>query len=339
MQGEEGAKFPNRHRLRDQLFLEAHAMAEYALANGKPVPAQAIRTVEAFADARTMDGETSVPYFVKPDLDIDDLLAAHSALAKAIEPAKPRSVLLLKDEREKTGFLQFLGPVALIQQMMLAALIALTLFVGLGLSDQVNQNGGDILGSSGWPLLLNLLFFLSAAGLGAAFAALYKANAYITAGTFDPTYHASYWIRFLLGLISGLVLSVMISSTAFETAMQGNGLFAPGITRPILAMLGGFSADLVYTILYRLVDTLESLFRGSPKNTVATKVEEEKLRLANNQAQQQMRLASELVVLQQDLDKADSAEDVKERLRKLIGDIVPADVRTPARKALTTEES
>lgn len=56
----------------------------------------------------------------------------------------------------------------------------------------------------------SIKYYLAAAGLGVSFAALYKANTFIANGTFDPTYHASYWIRFFLGLIAGLILAIMV---------------------------------------------------------------------------------------------------------------------------------
>jgi hypothetical protein len=79
---------------------------------------------------------------------------------------------------------------------MIVGLISLMMFIGIALFAEVNSAGGNILQSNGWALLLNLLFYISAARLGASFSGLYKANSYITNGTFDPIYQASYWIRF-----------------------------------------------------------------------------------------------------------------------------------------------
>ena len=41
--------------------------------------------------------------------------------------------------------------------------------------------------------------------------ALFEANKYVVASTFDPKYESSYWIRFVLGLIAGLLLSKFVS--------------------------------------------------------------------------------------------------------------------------------
>lgn len=176
--------------IRYQLYREARAMAEYALANGKTVPETVIRTIDAFAiqDDQVLSDRISV----RSDLDIGELLAAHCALAKIVEPAKPKTILLLDIEQGVTGFMKFLGPVSLIRQMMIAAVVSLILFIGLSLTEEVSHDSGNIMMQDGYELLLNLMFYLSAAGLGASFAALYKANTYIANGTFDPTLYLSF---------------------------------------------------------------------------------------------------------------------------------------------------
>lgn len=205
---------------------------------------------------------------------------------------------------------------------MIAAIISLVLFITIGLSPEVNSKGGGVMESDGIPLLLNLLFYLAAAGLGASFAALYKANTFITNGTFDPTYDASYWIRFFLGLIAGLILAVLISDDAFAGDDQIQYL-EQGIIRPLLAILGGFSADLAYTVLSRLVETFQSLFRGSTSSLIASQVQEEKTRLADLQSQQQMKLVAELMLLQQKIGSGAELEDMHQAINKLLNDIMP----------------
>lgn len=139
---------------------------------------------------------------------------------------------------------------------MVAAIVSLVALVLLSLSQKVNaqESTSDILKSSGIPLLLNELFFLAAAGLGASFATLFRAHKYIIEGTYDPKYDTLYWSRFILGIIAGLILVEFIP---FETSNQ-----ATPIARPLLAMLGGFSATVVYQILSRLVDSVGSIVQG-----------------------------------------------------------------------------
>lgn len=314
----------------EQLYRESRAMAEYAFTNGLKVPAAAVTVLERLQIPGIALEKGGQP---RDTADIEALVGVHTTLSRLVSPAKPRTIVLLDKEKSTGGALRFLGPVSLIRQLMLAALICLVLFIGLTLSKSVDSAGGNILKSSGIPLLLNLLFYLSAAGLGASFAALYKANHYITNGTFDPTYHASYWIRFFLGLIAGLLLSVLISDKVFNNSQLHQGLLEPGIVRPLLAILGGFSADVAYTVLSRLVETVESLFQGSTKNLIANKVSEEKNQLAQTQTQQQMKLATDLVNLQQQLSQGGDSEHAA-AISKLLSDLLPdsdiAPLKAPA---------
>lgn len=312
--------------LRDQLYREAYAMSEYSLTNGLNTPSTAIATLERYKLDTSNDGCIDS---VREDLPIEPLIKAHDALAKTIQPAKPRTILLLNYEKKHKGFFNFLGPVALIRQLMVAAIISLTLFIGLALFPEVDSSGGNIMKQEGFTLLLNLLFYLAAAGLGASFAALYKANSYITNGTFDPTYQASYWIRFFLGLIAGLILAVLISQDAFEKANADGQLLEHGIVRPLLAILGGFSADLAYTVLSRLVETVESLFRGSSKSMVDNQVAEQKNRLDDDQRQKEMKMVGDLVSLQQQISSGDPKQATA-AVNELLGSMMPlSSVPTP----------
>jgi hypothetical protein len=230
--------------------------------------------------------------------------------------------LLLDQEKKHKARLSFLGPVSLIRQLMIAGLISLTMFIGLALFAEVNSAGGNIFKSNGLALLLNLLFYISAAGLGASFSALYKANSYITNGTFDPTYQASYWIRFFLGLISGLILAVLISEEAFDAANAEGKFLEDGIVRPLLAILGGFSADLAYTVLNRLVETFESLFRGSTKTLVNNQVSEEINRLDKEMRQKEMKSVGDLICLQQQVNSGDP-KAISAAINNILSNMMP----------------
>ena len=305
--------------LRRQLYQEAHAMAEYALTHGSNIPTSAISTLERYKIDEENDGYIDG---VRLDLPIEPLVKAHQALTRAIEPAKPRTVLLLDQEKKNKSRIIFFGPVPLIRQLMIAGLISLIMFIGLALFTEVDSAGGDILQSNGWKLLINLLFYISAAGLGASFNALYKANSYITNGTFDSTYQASYWIRFFLGLISGLILAVLISEDAFDAANAEGKLLVDGIVRPLLAILGGFSADLAYTVLNRLVETFESLFRGSTKTLVNNKVSEEINRLDKEMRQKEMKSVGDLIFLQQQVNSGD-AKAISAAINNILSNMMP----------------
>jgi hypothetical protein len=308
-------------QLRQQLYLECRAMAEYCLANGRSVSPESIQIIENFeSEFKRSDSDSKPdnnPTHLKTSI-VSELVHVHQKLAQTIAPAVPKTVLLLDIEQESNTLFKFLGPVALVRQMMVAAIISILLFLGTVISQYVNTEGGNIFNSDGMPLFVNLVFFLSAAGLGGAFSALYKANRYITDGTFDPNYHASYWIRFFLGLIAGLILAVVIS----DNAIQSDFLEA-GVIRPLLAVLGGFSADLVYTFLYRMVESIKSLFQGSMEAVARVNKEEMRAQLDNAKVLNQLKLAGNLVKIQQEISLDAKPEEIKQKLENLLTGLVP----------------
>src|SRR3990172_3120189 len=91
-------------------------------------------------------------------------------------------------QKNKRSFLKVISSVSFIQSMVIMSILFLILFLAFSMSKYVNEISGGILNSSGLPLLINQLFYISAAGLGATFAALFNANQYIINGTFDPNY-------------------------------------------------------------------------------------------------------------------------------------------------------
>jgi hypothetical protein len=221
-----------------------------------------------------------------------------------------------------------LGPVRLVRQMLVAVLLLLAAFVVLAMSPQVNQSSGDVLNESGIEVLLNELFFLAAGGLGAAFSALFTAYRYISDGTYDPKYESSYWVRFILGLMAGLLLPALIPLGA-----EGGESFS----RPLLALLGGFSASVLYRILERLVSTVESLVRtdsgdarGDEKEIAAARAELEADRA-------RLELAARLRELQQEVRESgasgqlrDGIDDLVQQLLSAGNDDGPAPPRAPA---------
>jgi len=245
-------------------------------------------------------------------------------LSHLIAPATPRTILLLDSHTERRGGLAFLVPVPLIRQMMVAFLFLLVAVFCLTLSPEVNGSkvNSDILMGSGLTLLLNELFLLSAAALGASFSALFIANRYIQEGTFDPKYNISYWIRFVLGVIAGFILATLIDFDAMEKA--SNSSSSNAFVRPLLAMIGGFSAAVVYRILSRLAETVESLFRGDMREQFKAMGEAESNRLQAESQQDRNRLAYRLMTLQKKLGTDSDGEDVQQEfdalLRALVGE-------------------
>lgn len=293
--------------LREQLTHECEAMAKYAFASGLKVPADMAETLETF-----LEKEKKEP----PDGgDIKPLVEIHAKLSDIVEPAKPRTILLLHEESHKKGFWQFLGPVPFVRRMMLAAIISLVLFIGISLSDYINANEAawDLFEVDGIELLVQELFLLCAAGLGASFGALFKANQYIMAGNFDPKLESTYWIRFVLGIMAGMLLATMIP---IEKALES------GFGKPLLAMLGGFAADMVYKIITRIVDAVASLVRGDMKGLIDAQKRELMVRQAEDEMKNRSRMVSQLMELQQQVDSGTAPNELKEKIKQLMEKLV-----------------
>lgn len=297
-------------------------MAKYALARGNPVPADTIKSIEAFEDRSPTGNEENAPPYVKKDLDISALINTHDLLARLIAPATPQTILLLYVEQKAETALKFLGPVSLVRQLMLAAFISLFIFITLMASPFINGTtlSEDVLSADGMEQLARLIFYIGAAGLGASFTALYTANNYISKGTYDPCHQTSYWIRFLLGIIAGLLLSLLIS----EQSIQNSEMLSKGVIRPLLAILGGFSADLLYTFMNRMVDTFKSLFEGNVENILDAKAQEAKAKLAELEIERRMKLSQKLMDLQQQLGAESDPEQVKQQLNNIMQSLMVA---------------
>ncbi|MCP4655512.1 MAG: hypothetical protein GY856_08850 [bacterium] len=319
--------------LRTQMILESIAMAKHAFASGIKVPGQLVLAIQQFVeprpreqgggeDASEASGDESpplkdlVPSADPPGVTINLLARVHEQLARIVAPATPRTILLIAKEQQKKGFWLFLGPVPLVRGLMLAAVVFLVGLVCISLSEQVN---GQVSWSteSGWSLLLEELFLISAAGLGAAFTALFQANRYIVDGVFDPKYDASYWIRIVLGVIAGMILALLIP-------IEGSGSLKE-LTKPTLAMLGGFSVAVVYRILNRMVVAVESLVQGDSKDQVKSEVKAAQVRAEEEQGDNRLRLAAGLMSLKEQIGTEAKPEQIHQKLRQILGQLVPMD--------------
>jgi hypothetical protein len=324
--------------VRLQLADECDAMARHALGSGTAVPAWVLDVVERSRpsedgesndDVRSSQsadpyesGEWDVTSLVAgPPARLDELGRAHSALARLVQPATPRGILLLNRGRQH-GRLRWLGPVRLIRQMLLVVIVMLAAFVVLALSPDINSSSGDIFNDSGTELLVNELFYLAAGGLGAAFYALFTAYQYIAAGTYDTTYESSYWIRYILGLIAGVLLPslIPIDSTSASAA----------VTRPLLALLGGFSAAVLYRILQRLVEMIEALAEGDSKQAEQARHEAVTARALAQMGEERLSFVTELVRLRDELNAGRSIDHARASVERLLGDVAPRDTASPS---------
>lgn len=244
------------------LLDECTELAKYALASGNSVPSLVLQTI---ADCQA-NGVDHCPPTSGGISDIQRLADAHSILSQLVAPATPRAITLFAHQRIKYPRLCYFGPIPLVRWLMLIAIVFLTLLIALSATKATNlfdENGNvidwSIFNSSGSILVIRMLFLLSAAGLGACFAALFRVNKTIVAGNYDPKYSVSYWIRIVLGLIAGVILSEVVPLA--NTSLRDGA-------KPILALLGGFSAATLFRILNRLVLAIESIVQGDTQEIV-----------------------------------------------------------------------
>jgi hypothetical protein len=323
--------------LQHHILAECLAMVRYAFSSGRKVPGWLVERLETIAtqalseepkpsmmadllSAEDEGGPQAHPAQANHTNDIRELAAIHGRLSDIIVPASPRTILLLASEATRGGFWSFLGPVRLVRGMVIVALSCLVTFIALSLSPEVSIESisKNVFESDGFPLLLNLLFLLTAAGLGACFAALFLVNHYIAEGTFDPKYESSYWIRFILGLMAGLILSQMVPLTNVDHDLMI-------LTKPTLAMLGGFSAAVVYRIIHRLIEAVESLVKGENRDITAIQEQALQAHLAAQSTQTRMQLVASLTKLHQQLAANVSPEALHQELDRIMGNLVPPD--------------
>lgn len=275
---EQSAPDKRQDDLRHQLLEQCDAMARYAFASGLTMSSELLRDLAMLEQEMKGAPETS---------SLAVIGSVHAQLATVVAPATPKTIHLLHREQFRSSWLSLLGPVPTVRRLMLTAAFFTLVFVLSSLSPYISvpSMNLDIYRMDGLVLLNVLVFLMSAAGLGACFHALFIIHSYIAEGTYDPRYDSSYWTRIGLGIISGMVLSQLIpigpdisseGMMALEEVLKAQlegksttqmlaqmGDFNPSlISKPVLALLGGFSATLVYNVLQRLVDAVESLFKG-----------------------------------------------------------------------------
>jgi hypothetical protein len=307
--------------LRDQILRECTEMVRYALSSGIRVSPALVETVDA-ARAAPPAGTS----------DLAALAGAHERLSKLVAPATPRALVLFaeEDRKQKGTMLRLPGPVRLVRRMALAALVSVTLFIGSSLSRYVSHDSGDVLDSFGRALLINEMFWLASAGVGASFAMLFQVNEFIVNRSYDPKYESSYWIKFLIGVIAGFILVALIPLDGLEggAAAAAGGktaTAAQALARPTLAMLGGFSASAVYRILNRLIGTVESVFRADPREEAALREQAAGARAAEDAAAARLGVASRLVELRQQIAAGAAPEDVSRLLAEMVTAMVPVE--------------
>ena len=106
--------------------------------------------------------------------------------------------------------------------------------------------------------------------------------------------------------------------------IETNGEALQALGKPTLAMLGGFSVAVVYRILNRLVETVESLVRGDTKYMVNAQAQMAKARFSEESAQTRLKTTANLMTLQQQLNSGANIESLKKNLGSILEDMNPS---------------
>jgi len=264
-----------KERLWQRMARECEAMVQHALSTGRAVPVETIERLNQaiFASdgpgdvvARDRRGDASPedtpPFASEVKTSRFALLAsAHAELALAIAPATPEALYLIADEYEKHPIRCEFGPLPLVRQMLAVALLSLIVLLVVALAEEVNTVNftKTMLELSGYELLVVEAFLVAAASLGASFANLQKLNAVISEGTYDPRVRSTYWTRLVMGVISGIVLSEIVYD--FLRRRSGNDIgHIAGVGQPLLALLGGYSVDIVTGLIRRAIAATATFF-------------------------------------------------------------------------------
>ena len=214
-----------------------------------------INLMLAFAANNGLNINTDVNDLIQSD-SVDDLINAHNLLCKNVAPATPKSIgytnRIRMNNRKKSIFRQ----IPLVRNLILLALLFLTGFVSFGVLPEVTNDSLDkgVLANQGWPLFYNLGFLASIAGLGVLFHLLKKVSTSVVNSTLVPEETINYVSQILLGVISGLIMSEII--VLYTSDPNDINLF----NKSVLALIGGFSSDAIFSVLEGLITRLKSIF-------------------------------------------------------------------------------
>lgn len=187
---------------------------------------------------------------------VDDLINAHNLLSKNIAPATPKSIDFTKKLRSLENGKSIFNKLPLVRNLILLAVVFLILFIATGLSPNVNNRSLNegIMNNNGVSLLLNLAFLSSISGLGVLFFLLKKVSDSIKNTTLVAEESISYIAQIILGIIAGLIMSEIISF--YSNDPKNIDLFS----KSILALIGGFSSDAIFSVLQGIIDRIKSIF-------------------------------------------------------------------------------
>ena len=235
-------------KLRHETIAEIEAMAIFLLSDGRLIEEDAAELLSRLERDEFMT--------------LADLIALHGYLARAVMPAKPRSILSLQQGQAAGRWSSYFGPTPGVRRLTgVSFFFALAFFV-ISLSGEINLEAMSlsIYELSGAPLAIKLGLIVSAAGLGASFAVLFSVWEDLRKHRYEPLAEGASWMQVGLGVVAGLMLSEILGGEqALVPGGEMNAAFG-GMSEPLLALLGGFSAGVIHMVLNTIVNAIRRAF-------------------------------------------------------------------------------
>jgi len=91
-----------------------------------------------------------------------------------------------------------------------------------------------------------------------------------------------------------------------------------GFGKPLLAMLGGYAADVVNKVITRIIETFASLVRGDMNTLIEVQKKEMALRLSEVEIKNRSQMTSKLMELQQQVDSGMAPDEIKGKIKQLM---------------------
>lgn len=210
----------------------------------------------AFAAHNGLSIDTNVNALIKNN-NIDDLINAHNLMCKNVAPATPKSIDYTREVRQRGKNKSLFNKIPLVRNLIILAVLFLIAYICIGLSEDVNNDSldGGVLDGHGTKLFLNMTYLASISGLGVLFHLLKKVSTSVRKSTLVAEESISYIAQIILGIISGLLLSEILSPYVHATPKDANLL-----SKSLLALVGGFSSDAIFSILQAVIQRIKNIF-------------------------------------------------------------------------------
>ena len=296
------------------LVIETSVMCDYALTNGFEIRPKIVARLQVLL-GRVGEGLN--------EPDVAELVDIHQRLQRVVAPSTPQALVLIRLEKQRSALMRVLGAVPILRHMMLATLLFLASFVVVGQLEVINEENlnAGLLHLHGLKAVSVLTYLISCAGLGACFTPLYRLNQYVSRATYDPRFDSTYWSALILGVIAGVFISELLYHALFtldEHPKSGAAGAGMNMGKPALALLGGFSANMVYKVLQRLVDTIESLFKGDYRTELEARRAMDHAKFKGLEEELHSDLAKQLSDVEQTLEQEDDLTAARVRIHEQV---------------------